>query len=197
MDRPIIFSTPMVQALLREAEEPGTGKTMTRRLAWRFSDVNDNHTKTATSWQKAKPGDRLWVRENWKPHSIYVAIKPRDIPNSRIFFAADDGSFPSNTPWRPSIHMPRWASRLTLVITATKVERLQEISEADARAEGVEPAVAGADETRQIKTYRTGFVRIWRKLHGEESWLENPEVVALTFTVHKTNIDAMPKGEAA
>lgn len=206
MDRPIIFSAPMVQALLREAEKPGTGKTMTRRLAWRKpKSVGGGMIRTKTSpWWVVKSGDRLWVRESLQrfdrepPTAQYIAsmtgvVAPPGIerhPNGAALWQ-----------WRnkalPSIHMPRWASRLTLVVSATKTERLQEISEKDARAEGVEPAVAGADETRQIKTYRTGFVRIWRKLHGEESWLENPEVVALTFTVHKTNIDAMPKAEAA
>jgi hypothetical protein len=97
----------------------------------------------------------------------------------------------------PSIHMPRWASRLTLIVTATKVERLQDISEAEARAEGVDPAIAGQDAHGPVKTYRTGFVRIWGDLHGTESWLSNPEVVALSFSAHQTNIDAMPKAQAA
>lgn len=105
----------------------------------------------------------------------------------------------------PSIHMPRWASRLTLIVTATKIERLQDISEADAKAEGCELFVPGhgwitkddlAEGYSNYLNARAGFEDIWRTLHGEESWRENPEVVALSFRVIKANIDA-PEARAA
>ncbi len=63
-----------------------------------------------------RPGDRLWVRETWKPFSIYAERAPRDIPPSKVFYRADDSYAQSNTRWFPSIHMPRWASRLTLIV---------------------------------------------------------------------------------
>lgn len=198
-DRPIIFSGPMICALLEGR------KTMTRRLAWGLhrpskAEMEDAAAKgfvgivrrpAPTIWQRVKPGDRLWVRETWKPHSIYGSTLPRNVPeNSRIFYCADGGSFPSNTPWRSPIHMLRWASRLTLVVTATKIERLQSIGASDAMAEGV-------CEVGEVCRPVGAFAVLWNELHGSESWAANPEVVVLTFTVNKQNIDALPKLEAA
>ena len=80
------------------------------------------------------------------------------------------------------MHMPRMDSRLTLIVTATKIERVQEISNEDAEAEGVKCG--------------EHFKILWCDLYGYDSWDANPEVVALTFIIHKTNIDKMPKLEA-
>jgi hypothetical protein len=88
--------------------------------------------------------------------------------------------------------MPRWASRLTLIVEAVKTEMLQDISEEDAQAEGVAPSTSGQwADGEPIKTYRTGFVRIWGELHGDDAWAANPEVVALTFRVIEANIDKL------
>jgi hypothetical protein len=201
-DRPIIFSAPMIRALLEFR------KTQTRRLAWRIPNGDDAEC-FPSPWQKVKPGDRLWVRETWKPHSIYAGKKPREIPKSTVFFSADEAYAPSNTPWVPPIHMPRWASRLTLVVTAAKVEQLQTITDTDAVAEGVTaksyfrfppqsiwcvPGVLdhrkGVGELTRANP-RMMYAALWDTLHGGGHWLGNPEVVALTFTVHKTNIDQM------
>jgi hypothetical protein len=96
--------------------------------------------------------------------------------------------------WRSPIHMPRWASRLTLTVTATKIERLQQISEADARAEGfqVRPQISKDPEVHRDAA-RDWFEDLWISLHGLESWRLNPEVVCLSFEVHKVNIDKMEK----
>lgn len=218
-DIPIIFSGPMVRALLDGR------KTMTRRLAWKvapeFHDggviynaaggqedyVEPSVTEGKPSpWQKVKPGDRLWVREaicrDWEP-TIYRADEIAEYGRA----TADH-----NNRWTPSIHMPRKASRLTLAVTATKIERAQNISEADAQAEGARqfPDIPvntsftysppcrwsmenpkGTDQC--LSTARFAFANYWIKLHGQPSWDENPEVVALTFTVHKTNIDQLAK----
>jgi hypothetical protein len=136
-------------------------------------------------------GDRLWVRETWKPHSIYAAIKPRDVPQSRIFYACDGGSFPSNTPWRPGIFMPRWASRLTLTVTDVRVERLQAISEEDSLAEGSQepslvPIVGGCWSERQV------YANLWNHINGAGAWDANPWVVAVTFRAAQHNIDQVP-----
>lgn len=241
-DIPIIFSAPMVQALLAGR------KTMTRRLLYTKHKARDGVTQSGTflrdhppprgplspagfptdigpdeywtlsGWHKVRAGDRLWVRENFwqfgrwqgskKAGKVSYTFEPR-IQAGDLRYAADDnsasmplvsnrGKFGQSEPaWhlRPNIFLERQHSRLTLVVTATKIEKLQDITEADAMAEGVERATAGHGETGGmsyiIKTFRTGFVWVWAQLHGAESWLANPEVVALTFTVHKQNIDAM------
>lgn len=217
IDRPVIFSGPMVKALLREAASPGTGKTMTRRIVkpqpqpfliegklcdvfltqidsdpWPRVTLGRVITKQEVRY---KPGLKLWVRENWKPHSIYAEIKPRHIPQSRVFYAADEAYAPSNTPWHPSIFMPRWASRLTLDVTVVKIERLRDIGPADAKAEGIE-FVAGTYGVKGIASSwwalpTEAFAALWLHINGRESWADNPYVVAVSFRVHLANIDAM------
>jgi hypothetical protein len=215
-DIPIIFSAGMVRALLREVEAPGTGKRMTRRLAWRTTINPGGHIpdggggqmdfvepyeeRTPSPWQKVKPGDRLYVREAWKPHSVFAGVKPREVPQSKVFYAADNAYAPSNTPWIPSIFMPRWASRLTLTVIAVRIERLQAISEEDAIAEGIRKHTSwgGAESFRadgidlkghQTFSARDAFRGLWEHLHGADAWANNPEVIALTFTVARRNID--------
>ncbi|HUV48247.1 MAG TPA: hypothetical protein VMX11_04645, partial [Actinomycetes bacterium] len=102
-------------------------------------------------------GDRLWVRETFA------------CPETVRYYRADDaGILPPGTKWTPSIHMPRWASRLSLTITDVRVQRLQDISEADAEAEGLDG--------------RDLFACTWVNLYGPKSWLTNPWVWAITFT---------------
>lgn len=195
-DIPIIFSAPMIRALLDGR------KTMTRRLAWRLRDVSDNHTRTPTSWQKVKPGYQLWVREA----AAYINNEEFGEPSYWQYRADTDGRCfaggwpeeergnPERPRWKPAIHIPRCASRLTLIVTATKIERLQDISEDDAESEGVYTGKDGDLGPLDISA-RVLFCDLWKKLHGDSAWAENPEVVALTFTVHKHNIDAMKEAE--
>lgn len=214
-DRPIIFSAPMVRALLEDR------KTMTRRLAWRglgnrlmpkngIVRVVGASVKglVPSPWQRVKPGDRLWVRETHYRYGRWVEngktnngqqrwrfrlSAPAKIPdNTGVYFQTEidqiDVAFSrTQVGWhkRPSIFMPRWASRLTLTVTATKIDRVQSISEADATAEGIYPR--GPEHPFGLGA--TEFGELWRSLHGPDSWAANPEVVALTFTVHKQNID--------
>lgn len=221
-DIPIIFSAPMVRALLREADEFGTG--MTRRLRWRderdakkmkfipfeikkplwanprlciFDEPRGGcHYPIPTPWWRVKPGDRLWVRENaWFPEG-------RKNPNGHVTYQADHG-IDRALKWTPSIHMPRWASRLTLIVTATKIERLQEITEQDCEREGcrwyshskswaVEDVPVGVLTSYIVEadTARGCFEGLWRHLHSDDAWDANPEVVALTFRVVRANIDS-------
>lgn len=210
-DIPIIFSAPMVQALLAGR------KTMTRRLA-RWSKIGcecgilkitpsktgqlkcpqcsrvDGFIRSTgpTAWQKAKPGDRLWVRESFNP------VHSGD-PTRGARYMADVGR--DDMKWKPSIHMPRWASRITLDVTATKTEKLQAISEVDARAEGAiwhDGHGIGHSGWRHDPAdgfvhgdARTSFCRLWLNLHGAKSWEANPEVVAMSFDVQQVNIDAL------
>jgi hypothetical protein len=124
------------------------------------------------------PGDRLWVRECWS------CLDSHSRPGSRIAFRADtaDGErVRVDAPWRPSIHMPRWASRLTLEVTGVRVERLQDISEEDALAEGMErhlwEETMHGDTHLQVLDYRA----LWESINGPGSWDANPWVWAVSF----------------
>lgn len=204
----------MVRAAIREAQEPGCidGKTETRRLAWTGKKAADGEGFRPSPWQKVKAGDRLWVREN----AFY------DWKTNCWRYRADDISMlgtigrhelerPTPNRWPlgvcNSIHMPRWASRLTLIVTAVKTERLQDITEADARAEGCGLYVPGhgwitRDELRADPGYsnflaaRMGFSLIWEMLYGRDSWESNPWVVAISFRPVLANIDSL-KEQAA
>lgn len=215
-ERPILFSAPMVRALLA-----GT-KTQTRRAfkprGWKseaagaLDFVHVLHGEAArvlTCAQPAdtamagfrlspgstspgyfkcpygQPGDRLWVREAWKAHTTFDHLPPREIPQSHVWYMADDG-YKAQSRTRVSIHMPRWASRILLEITEVRVERLQGVSEGDARAEGCAPAWLDADDGRTVHahrqpTYRQGYARLWREINGDASWGANPWVWAVSF----------------
>ena len=162
------------------------------------------------------PGDRLWVRETWRVTSesnhydtdekrLYVAYRantgsPGHLggrQHTTIFSASSDEDLAAKAwgnhrsgPWRPSIHMPRWASRLMLEVTAVRVERLQDISEADAAAEGVDGLVPGHGPVTDAEVraepgymrsrfYRDGFAFAWHNINGKRpgcSWEDNPWV---------------------
>lgn len=201
-DRPILFSAPMVRALLA-----GT-KTQMRRVirprhnpnrpslfdgTWSDSYVLDpDNQKWRDDAYPWRVGDRLWVREAWRTERTFDEVRPRDLPifelpGLPIFYEANDNGQTSTwgNPWgekrRPSMFMLRWASRLTLVVTGVKVERLQDISEEDAQAEGCDGGSLCVPVFRDL----------WKSINGPGSWEANPWVVALTFSVHKQNIDAM------
>lgn len=239
-DIPIIMSAPMILATLREVEQPGTGKTNTRRMLYSKrrakngiipasvsflqdhppplgrlgpegfpTDIGADEYWTLTGWHKARAGDRLWVREShwrlgrWiKMAALSSKAKWEFAPEheglTSVMFDEPAECFTrphrihDDLSWwkRPSIFLPMRLSRLTLIVTGTKIEKLQNISEDDARAEGVEPRVAGQDELGPLKRYRTGFVYLWGELHGTDSWLSNPDVVAIAFRPVLANIDA-------
>jgi hypothetical protein len=148
-------------------------------------------------------GDLLWVRETWVP-TIAVRAFYRATHEKML---ADDGW---RGKWKPAIHMPRAVSRLTLRITDVRVERLQQISEADAIAEGVErvddPRGVAWKSYEVIHTGRhkreshphaaapnrspiTSYRELWESLNGPDSWIENPWCWVLTFSVEKRNVD--------
>jgi hypothetical protein len=133
-------------------------------------------------------GDRMWVRESWSGPYRMGDIPPRDwAPGLPIWYWADGN--PEDGEWtrpKPSIHMPRWASRITLEVTGVKVERLQDISEGDARAEGADPVHmqpngGTGNPSDAWLSYAAGFRAIWTSINGPGSWEANPLVVALTF----------------
>lgn len=205
-DHPSIFSGPMIRALL------AGWKSMTRRLAWRDKVLWKSgrfyrNEQIETAWTRVKPGDRLWVRENVKLISqgpgkqigIFYAADPDP---AEVHYFSPEAHKLKRIGITPCIHMPRWASRLTLVVTATKTEPLQSISLEDMLAEGcIESGrIFGATPTAfkmEEMRVRLAWRDLWIKLNGAGSWNANPEVVALTFAPHKINIDAMPKEIAA
>jgi hypothetical protein len=142
-------------------------------------------------------GDRLWVRETWGLHGygdftcwMRDSVKGRSEAELRssweLAYAADAESVYDH--WRPSIHMPRWASRITLEVTGVRVERLQEITEAAARAEGIEPTArhdlygwrnygdteTAGDSCEYFTDPRESFRSLWESINGAESWKANP-----------------------
>lgn len=162
-----------------------------------------------------QPGDRLWVRETWADVNLEgiptVAYRADDDVYSLMddkSFLDEDGAFNYDDPrvskydfaawysdlisgtegnWRPSIHMPRWASRITLEITGVRVERLNAISEMDAQAEGVEKLRGGfwrhyqPGWTQHQLSARGSFVTLWKSIYGEESWNSNQWVWVVEF----------------
>lgn len=218
-DRPIIFSAPMVRALLA-----GT-KTQTRRLI-KAAVGMDFHRQTeerhffglVESREDGlsgvqlpclpfAPGDRLYVRENWQTSDDLDDVKPSKLLRSvtPILYKADGQvvNIPRRTvafsKTRPCIHMPRWASRLTLTVTEVRVQRLRSISERDARAEGLEqvcvggllPAYRGTPDLEPRLYPDSAYGDLWDSLHTAPGtrWADDPFVVAVSFDVAHGNID--------
>lgn len=208
-ERPILMSAPMVRAILANT------KTQTRRVVkWRGLEPGLNlgfsglrveclgsnwvlTIPTRTSWENRSspmlcpyghPGDRggnhLWVRETWAAPHAFDHLPPRLIPaGARFHYRATEDA--GGLRWRPSIFMPRWASRILLEVTEVHVERLQSISEADAKAEGAPDYEEGIDAPPLDKTcvwsYRSSYLRVWETINGPESWDANPWVWAVSF----------------
>ena len=237
-DKPIIFSAPMIRALLDGR------KTQTRRIlkdvpeapamdniAWpdkklhpapyldaycggpRTSENPRGMTENWAYWTRDDrpgplfkvgyvPGDRLWVREKFAVSGIGWGKKPSKAIGGKVHFAADADhgwqSYWGN--WNPSIHMPRWASRLTLVVTDVRVQRVQDITNADAVAEGIERLhdpngfrdYLNDDPSARV-AMNPSFRSLWDSINAKRGfgWDANPWVVALTFDVHKCNIDQL------
>lgn len=194
-ERPILFSAPMVRALLAGA------KTQTRRVAklTHAAHVKEPrghrrwHPGDPDAWQACPygvPGDRLWVREAWAQNENQLSETRMD--RSIVYRADGEARALDNgheKAWRPSIHMPRWASRITLEITDVRVQRLQEISDEDALAEGLRSdGSLGAQCSVELPGHRTHhdspkecFRLLWESIHGPGSWEQNPWVWAITF----------------
>ncbi|WP_400258240.1 hypothetical protein [Serratia nevei] len=145
-------------------------------------------------------GDRLWVREtfailgnedgcpiDWdgnlikgdEKHAarIYKASCWQE-PGNYGLWSIPDRDTQYEGAWRPSIHMPRWASRISLEITAVRVERLNDISEEDAKAEGVKAGVCPGHEHMM---HQVAFSELWQSIYGAESWRANPWVWVIEF----------------
>ena len=203
-DRPIIFSAPMIRALLNGS------KSQTRRiLKPQPDDLVEGQIPAALRIQY---GDRLWVREAWRAPIMNDDVAPRDLPAGMArAYEADSteligrGDDTTHSPigaagrLRPGIHMPRWASRLTLVVTDARVERLQSMSAADAMAEGIQDLRTpdhtdyGIPGLVNAKHPVRAFWVLWESINGPGTWEANPWVAAISFDVHRANIDALAK----
>ena len=214
-ERPILFNGPMVRAII-----DGT-KTQTRQIVkpQPYGDAV-THDNARVTWfgyhlgltddgfvcPYGVPGDRLWVRETWRPvmeawrtfveyradegrlgRDVIASVGPwtknvdrcavETVGKVALRFSGHLKSRHSEQ-WHPSGHMPRWASRLTLEVTEVRVERLQAISEADARAEGVSPqtwdAYAGLGGAAV-------YAALWDEINGAGAWAQNPWVWVVGF----------------
>ena len=201
-ERPILFSAPMVRAILA-----GT-KTQTRRAIkcaphYIIEQRNDgapwpwmyDGDRDADHWLPCPyghTGDTLWVRETWMDlQGTGIEHRNRDGKLQRYAYRADSppGSYSDEArkdyglKWRPSIHMPRAASRITLEITGVRVERLQDISEADALAEGcaLECMTPTGDDSGSAIHGPGGYIALWESINGQGSWEANPWVWAIDF----------------
>lgn len=190
-ERPILFTGPMVQAILdgrksqtrrvvkpQPDDRPGIDCT---RLLFKRKDgsplVDTAAEEAAFMCPYGLRGDRLWVRETF-------LIVGGEADHRIVYRASNDGPDEWVSPvWRPSIFMPRWASRITLEITGVRVERLQEITKADCLAEGIEymPAAAAIMNT-SVWTFDAAFRAGWNKINGKRApWANNPWVWVVEF----------------
>lgn len=209
-DKPILFSGPMVRALLDDS------KNQTRRVLrpqpfpvggpfYRPHPVTDPRQWHSVSARGTianiqivpyAPGDRLWVREHWRTHVAYQDLPPRDLGGEEpVRYEADGYLETWGWPFmdapgrlRQGMHMPRWASRLTLIVTDVRVQRVQEMDRGDAMGEGCPfPNMAKGPNPLEW------FADLWNDLNEKRGfgWDVNPWVCAVTFTVHHQNIDQM------
>ncbi len=229
-DRPILFSGPMVRAILDGR------KTQTRRVIEPYENAPHpfsgakaapnlvtvavparlgGFTPGPTFCTRYAPGDRLWVRETFVTGFNIDDELGRPVGDRKVWYRATDSGLTwfdpdtettlDNPPWKPSVHMPRWASRLTLIVTDVRVQRLRDISEADALAEGVESRFirpVPGDGSAQTWWFGTAdgrltpiaaFRDLWDSLNAARGygWDRNPWVCAVTFEAHQRNIDQM------
>lgn len=191
-ERPIIFSGEMVRAILEGR------KTQTRRVikpqpsgdvgAWPYDDHRENWLVCPYGSQEC----RLWVRETWRPFVLgsrfnqevdieYRADGQKILhhPISSEKLEKWEGGF-SDCSWKPSIHMPRWASRITLEITDVRVERVQDITDADAVAEGIDPE---EDKYDGHQVPKVNFSFLWDSINEKRGfgWDANPWVWVVEF----------------
>ncbi len=198
-EKPILFSAPMVRAILEGR------KTQTRRIVkpqplW-VADPSvpfktaDCDPRGIIRCPYGQPGDRIWVRETWAYHP--------DFPEAthRAIYRAEKGVENDVDRWRPSIHMPRWASRILLEVTGIRVERLNDISEVDSLSEGIlsvrsdefeadhfkdwkkrfDAAVSSGEKPPVGPSPKESFKVLWESINGTGSWEANPFVWVIEF----------------
>jgi hypothetical protein len=235
-DRPILFSAPMIRALL-DGRKTQTRRVMNPQPAT-FSDESGRECEVSvfTEYGESRVrlgrvitmqrlrytiGDRLWVRESgelirhadeadpatgcdvWNIHGWRHAADGQIVGCDENHPVAEIPEYIGDCDLRksPSIHMPRWASRLTLTVTDVRIERLHSISKEDAIAEGIDKLKSGrgfydprfdhgAVHAGIFADPRDAYAALWNQINGQGAWYANPWVSAYTFTVARHNIDA-------
>jgi len=186
-ERPILFKTEMVQAVLSGK------KTQIRRVVKYIPALGDAedwcHKRNKRSLilgdytrycPYGMPGDRLWVREAWSAPAWYDKNKPSEIPrDAKILYKSfqdpDADTIYDYERWRPSIHMPRWMSRITLTIKSVRIDRLHYITAEDALSEGI--------FHNPINCPRSEFAWLWDSINEKNGvgWYTNPYVWVVEF----------------
>lgn len=228
--KPALFNGEMVRALLegrktqtRRLIKPQPVASPAGGFGWQGVSGGwyKNPDSAGFPCPYGQPGDLLWVRETWYCDDCRVQQGPYILPgdlagedDKLLYYRATDcapagltytgfSGEAMNNPWRPSIHMPRWASRLTLRLTDVRAERIQDISEADAIAEGCTdggcgncgnsswPSPCGCMDPQPM--HRDSFCRLWESINPQQGWHTNPWVWALTFEVIEQNVDKVIK----
>ncbi|STE16474.1 hypothetical protein [Citrobacter sp. wls718] len=202
-ERGMIFNAEMVNAILSGR------KVQTRRpIKWkqtRFTEIGEREDGSKWPWSEdtenvcdywhpcpfGAVGDRIWVRETWAEAgasapdlTLYRANYPEHVPPQY-----ENVPTVTSICWTPSIFMPRWASRILLEITDVRVDRLNGISEADARAEGMPSAgelLPDYPDTYltpvgDFATAKVAFQRLWESIYGKENWQADPWVWVIEF----------------
>lgn len=193
-EHPILFQTEMVQGIM---EDRKTQTRRTKRLEEFHDEVLHNlHRVNGVNFKCAmiekpdlvklirppygQPGDLLWVKETWSKSN-----------DGSIDFKTN---FPFTHPmggWKPSIHMSKVSSRIWLMVEDVRVERLQDITEEDAKSEGIEPVLNGfKNYIRSLPLYwqnprpaYNSFASLWKSINGEKSWKSNPWVWVIKFRI--------------
>lgn len=206
-DKPIIFSAPMIRALLDDRKhqtrrvlkpQPLADMSLIGIYAPKLTAVFGYETPDSDLKVRLRfmPRDRVWVKEKYAivPSTAYrmsegvnQTVNPSDSDMAAVYAAGWERSKPS---WKSPMFMPKWASRITLIITDVRVQRLQDISEDDAIAEG-------CSRDDPINPCRNpgvkGFYHTWQSINSKRGfdWSSNPWVAAYSFQVVKTNIDML------
>lgn len=187
-ERPIIFNGEMVRAILDGR------KTQTRRIVKPTrhpfgqmltpEEVAEEFTggTEAVSCPFGRVGDRLWVRETFRIYDSFAECACYEScgcarHHGKPVYREDSDC--SEYAWTPSIHMPRWASRITLEITGVRIERLMDISEGDAEKEGAGPLISNGCQA--LAGYRDCFLHLWESIYGAEPLNSNPLVWVVEF----------------
>lgn len=219
---PILFSTPMVQSIQKLIKKmtrrtKGLEKINESPDDWYFTNCTASCEDKKEFYFKhrfyegddcdllipcpyGKVGDVLWVRETWAGHMHFnpKGYSISDIVNSslvepKFYYLATKPEYGPIGRWRPNIHMPKTACRLFLQITDIRVERLQDISEEDGKAEGVLPFIPMREYLETLKAlgdyvikrphgeYKNAFMHLWVNINGATSWKANPWVWVISF----------------